>query len=139
MLNVFKIYDAQLEYAYLMGSISMSLGLFILGHKVLETVGKKVVIMDYYKGFCVQFATSIAIMSGSYMGIPLSSTHCNIGALYGVTIASYFRWYSDVYHEHKVKEEHKVKHFVVIKIIIWWLVTIPVTFSATYLLTFIIL
>lgn len=31
-----------------MGALAMALGLFTFGHRVLETVGKKVVILDYY-------------------------------------------------------------------------------------------
>lgn len=84
------MYDISVNYAYLLGGIGMSLGLLIFGGRVLETVGKKVIILDFQKGFCVQFATSIAIMSGSYHGIPLSSTHCNVGSLLGLALASKF-------------------------------------------------
>ena len=38
-------------FAYLIGSAGISLGLLLLGYKVMETVGKKVVKLDYAKGF----------------------------------------------------------------------------------------
>mmetsp|Transcript_10873 Transcript_10873/g.11004 ORF Transcript_10873/g.11004 Transcript_10873/m.11004 type:complete len:98 (+) Transcript_10873:490-783(+) len=95
--------------------------------------------MDFYRGYCVQFASSISIMIGSYYGLPLSSTHCNIGAIYGVVVATLFPWYNEVYSGSSHNEEKEVKHFVVLKIILWWLVTVPVSFSTTFLLTKVIL
>lgn len=53
LLNVFTYYNVDNDYAFYMGSVGMSMGLFIYGAKVLETVGKKVVILDFQKGFCV--------------------------------------------------------------------------------------
>ena len=39
------------RFAYLLGSLGISLGLLILGYRVMETVGKKVVKLDFAKGF----------------------------------------------------------------------------------------
>jgi inorganic phosphate transporter, PiT family len=37
---------------YWIGSIGIAAGLLILGHKVIETVGKKVVKLNFVVGFC---------------------------------------------------------------------------------------
>ena len=63
------------------------MGLLSLGYIVMETVGKKVVKLDFAKGFTAQFATSVSIITGSIIGIPLSTTHCMIGALAGIILA----------------------------------------------------
>jgi phosphate/sulfate permease len=34
-----------------MGGIGISLGLLTLGYKVMETVGKNVIKLDFYKGY----------------------------------------------------------------------------------------
>lgn len=52
MLNIFGLYGYDKNLVYLVGSITMSLGLMTLGARVLETIGKKVIILDFQKGFC---------------------------------------------------------------------------------------
>ena len=37
----------------MVGSSGIAIGLMLLGYKVMETVGKKVVAVDYPKGFSV--------------------------------------------------------------------------------------
>jgi PiT family inorganic phosphate transporter len=39
------------SWAYWMGGIGISLGLLTLGYKVMETVGKNVIKLDFYKGY----------------------------------------------------------------------------------------
>ena len=74
-------------YAYLIGSAGISLGLLILGYKVMETVGKKVIKLDFAKGFSAQFATAMSVNIGTAVGMPLSTTHCMVGALCGLVLA----------------------------------------------------
>jgi PiT family inorganic phosphate transporter len=40
------------KFPYAVGSAGIALGLLILGKKVMETVGKKVVQLDFAKGYC---------------------------------------------------------------------------------------
>jgi len=54
--------------SFLIGSSGIALGLLILGHKVMETVGNKIVQLDFQKGFCAQFATASCIIMGSAIG-----------------------------------------------------------------------
>jgi len=51
LLQVLSDDGDNLEYAYLVGSTGIALGLLVLGYKVMETVGKKVVKLDFAKGF----------------------------------------------------------------------------------------
>ena len=69
----------------------------------------------------------------SFLGIPVSATHCNIGALLGLSLASNLDMVNDVYHERRVKEENKLNKGVMWKIVLWWLMTVPLVFSATAL------
>lgn len=39
------------KFAYVLGGGGISVGLLTLGFKVMETVGKKVIKLDFYKGF----------------------------------------------------------------------------------------
>jgi len=40
------------SWAYYLGGAGISLGLLILGYKVMETVGKDVIKLDFQKGYC---------------------------------------------------------------------------------------
>jgi len=53
----------------------------------METVGKKVIKLNFVKGFCAQFATAVSVIIGSMLGLPLSTTHCMVGSLLGIVAA----------------------------------------------------
>lgn len=74
-------------YSFLIGSAGIALGLLIMGVKVMKTVGKDIVVLDFMKGFCSQFSTATCVCIGSSLGLPLSTTHCMIGSLAGVYLA----------------------------------------------------
>ena len=76
------------SWAYYLGGAGISLGLLTLGYKVMETVGKNVIKLDFQKGYCCQFATATSIILGTNYGLPLSTTHCMVGSLAGIVIAS---------------------------------------------------
>lgn len=50
-LTVLSVEGNSIKFAYALGSIGIALGLLCLGHIVMETVGKKVVKLDFAKGF----------------------------------------------------------------------------------------
>jgi len=114
--------------------MGMSLGLFLFGHRVLENIGRRIIILDFQKSFCVQFSTSIAIMLGSYFGYPLSSTHCNIGALFGLTFAEGCVWFKDVYDLEVDHHRNKMHMDVVLKLAVCWVLTVPCALLLTLLL-----
>jgi len=76
------------SWAYWLGGVGISLGLLTLGYKVMETVGKNVIKLDFYKGYSCQFATANCIILGTRLGIPLSTTHCMVGSLFGIVVAN---------------------------------------------------
>ncbi len=99
LLVEFKIVDKNSTWAYWLGGFGISLGLLTLGYKVMETVGKNVIKLDFYKGFSCQFATATCIMIGSYLGIPLSTTHCAVGSLFGIVLCNKTPMVKRVYDE----------------------------------------
>ena len=85
--------------------MGIALGLLCLGYKVMETVGKKVVKLDFAKGFSAQFATALAINCGTIIGLPLSTTHCMVGALFGLILSQRFEVVKAVYPDEAPAEE----------------------------------
>lgn len=83
--------------AYTTGSLGIAIGLLALGRVVMETVGKDIVILDFQKGFAAQFSTATCVCLGTGFGMPLSTTHCTIGALAGIYVASKIELISSFY------------------------------------------
>lgn len=72
----------------MVGSVGIALGLLLMGYKVMETVGKKVIKLDFAKGFSAQLATATSVILGTIFGLPLSTTHCMVGSLFGIILAN---------------------------------------------------
>jgi len=133
-------YDDDISFA--IGSVGISLGLLLMGVKVMKTVGENIVILDWMKGFCSQFATAICMCIGSSFGVPLSTTHCMIGSLAGVFLAGKTpvmkRVYSSTGDSGK-GEESKMNFGTLKKIVFWWVLTIPVALLVAFLIALILL
>lgn len=63
----------------------------------METVGKKVIKLNFVKGFCAQFATAVSVICGSLLGLPLSTTHCMVGSLLGIVAAEKLKFVKFAY------------------------------------------
>lgn len=73
----------------------------------METVGKKVIKLDFYKGFACQFATANSIILGSRLSIPLSTTHCMVGSLFGIILCNKIDFVKKSYDELKRIEAYR--------------------------------
>ena len=51
LLATLRVEGDSVQFAYAIGAIGIALGLLCLGYRVMETVGKKVVKLDFAKGF----------------------------------------------------------------------------------------
>ncbi|KHJ48552.1 phosphate transporter family protein [Trichuris suis] len=70
-----------LEYLILFGAGSMIMGLWVLGHKVITTIGTKLTEVTSPSGFSMELGTAFTVLVASKMGIPISTTHCAVGAV----------------------------------------------------------
>ena len=52
LLIIAKLEGYNDKLSFFLGSLGISLGLLIMGVKVMETVGKDIVVLDFVKGFC---------------------------------------------------------------------------------------
>ncbi|NPA11160.1 MAG: inorganic phosphate transporter [Epsilonproteobacteria bacterium] len=66
------------------GAIGISLGLALYGPRLIKTVGNEITKIDPIRGFCVALAAAITVIIASQLGLPVSSTHIAVGAIFGV-------------------------------------------------------
>jgi phosphate/sulfate permease len=99
----------------ILGGIGICLGLVMYGGRVMRTVGSSITTLSPSKAFVASVSTTAALLTGTLLGIPISTTQTLVGAVIGVGIAS-------------GKPLHSVQLKTVRSIVMAWLVTLPVAF-----------
>ncbi|MBM86562.1 MAG: anion permease [Rhodospirillaceae bacterium] len=66
------------------GAFGISIGLFLYGPKLVRMVGEKITKMNPMRAYCVALSAAITVIIASWLGLPVSSTHIAIGAVFGV-------------------------------------------------------
>ena len=95
----------------LVGGIGIISGLAMLGYKVIETIGKNITELTPSRGFAAELAAATTVVLASGTGLPISTTHTLVGAVLGVGIA---------------RGLSAIDLSVVGRIIVSWIVTLPV-------------
>lgn len=68
----------------LVGALGLALGLALFGPKLIKTVGSEITELDKTRAFCIALAAAITVIIASQLGLPISSTHTALGAVFGV-------------------------------------------------------
>jgi len=71
-------------WVMLVGALGISIGLALYGPKLIRTVGSGITELDKMRAFCVAMSASITVIIASQLGLPVSSTHIAVGAIFGV-------------------------------------------------------
>uniref|UniRef100_A0A914WHD0 Phosphate transporter n=1 Tax=Plectus sambesii TaxID=2011161 RepID=A0A914WHD0_9BILA len=79
--------NPDMEYVILFGALSMLVGLWVMGHRVIKTIGKDLTDITAPSGFAMSLGTAFTVLFASKIGIPVSTTHCMVGAVLCVGIA----------------------------------------------------
>ena len=106
------------DWTLALGGAGLVLGLALYGHIIIAALGVKLVKITPARGFCISLATAITIILGSFLGLPLSSTHCTVGAIIGVGVA-----------EMRVKES--VNWLMFARVFFGWVMTLIVAGGLT--------
>ena len=113
------------EYAYEilgMGGVGISLGLFLYGYKIIRAIGVKLCCITPSRGFSIELGSATVIIIGSRLGIPLSTTHCQVGATMGVAALE------------DIKKCSGINWKIVWRVFLGWIITLVVVGGTTGLL-----
>jgi len=77
-------------WVMLIGAVGISLGLFLYGPRIVRMVGHQITKMNPMRAFCVALSAALTVLLASWLGLPVSTTHIAVGAVFGV---GFFREY----------------------------------------------
>ena len=66
------------------GAAGLSAGLLLFGPKLIRVVGQQITKMNPMRAYCVALSAAITVIVASGLGLPVSSTHIAVGAVFGV-------------------------------------------------------
>ncbi|RRS32869.1 MAG: phosphate permease [Epsilonproteobacteria bacterium (ex Lamellibrachia satsuma)] len=93
------------------GGIGISIGLALFGPRLIRTVGSEITELDQMRAFSIMMAAAITVVIASQLGLPVSSTHIAVGAVFGV---GFLREWLDSKNmdekQHKLKIEVEKQH-----------------------------
>jgi PiT family inorganic phosphate transporter len=67
-----------------LGALGLVVGLGTYGPKLIKTVGSEITEMDNVRAWSIAMSSAIVVIVASWMGLPVSSTHIALGAVFGV-------------------------------------------------------
>jgi PiT family inorganic phosphate transporter len=104
------------SWTLLLGGVGIVFGLSMLGARVIKTIGSKITELTPSLAFSANIAAASTVVAATYLGFPISTTHTLVGAVIGVGLA---------------KGVAHIDLSSIVKIILSWLITIPVGASLT--------
>lgn len=106
-----------------LGGFGIAVGISVLGHKVMATVGTKITTLTNTRGFAVDIGAASTVLLASNLGLPVSTTHAAVGGVVGVGLARGF---------------HAVDFRVLLRIVAYWVATVPIA-ALTSIVIFVLL
>jgi len=68
--------------------VAMAAGGMMSARRVAMTMGRKITSMNHGQGFAANLATGALVIGASRFGMPVSTTHVSVGALFGIGAAT---------------------------------------------------
>ncbi len=102
----------------LIGGLGISIGLALYGPRLIRTVGNEITDLDKIRAFCVAMSAAITVLVASQLGLPVSSTHVTIGAIFGVGFLReylkkrYYEMQQTIIQAHRGKDSIEVEKFL---------------------------
>ena len=71
-------------WVMLIGAVGIALGLALFGPRLIRTVGEQITKLNEIRAYCVALSAACTVLAASALGLPVSSTHIAVGAIFGV-------------------------------------------------------
>lgn len=92
-------------WVMVIGAFGIALGLGLFGPKLIMIVGEKITRLNSPRAYCVALSAAITVLIATTLGLPVSSTHIAVGAVFGV---GFLREFSENPNRRKLRPGHKL-------------------------------
>ncbi len=105
-------------WVMLIGAIGIALGLALYGPKLIRTVGSEITELNQTRAYCIALSAAITVIVATHFGLPVSSTHIAVGAVFGVGFlreylkANYAGMLIEIEHHHQGADRQEVEAFL---------------------------
>ncbi|CAH8475975.1 unnamed protein product [Schistosoma intercalatum] len=104
------------------GGVGISVGLWIWGRRVIQTLGEDLTKISPSSGVCIEIGSALTVLIASKIGLPISTTHCKVGSVVFVG---------------RARSRDNVNWGIFRNILVAWLVTLPAAGAISALLMYI--
>ncbi len=92
-------------WVMVVGAFGIALGLGLFGPKLIAVVGEKITRLNSPRAYCVALSAAVTVLIATTLGLPVSSTHIAVGAVFGV---GFLREFSENPNKKKLRPGHKL-------------------------------
>jgi len=112
---------------YIASGLFIALGLITYGANVMNTIGRKITLMVPSKAFAADFSCTMCTLVATRLGIPVSTTHLEVGAVVGMGVAYGMvnKGKAGAEDETQGSVLKSVNWFLLIKVFTSWIFTLP--------------
>jgi PiT family inorganic phosphate transporter len=89
-------------------AMTMAIGGLLNARRVAETMSHKITAMNHGQGLSANLTTGMLVILASFFGLPVSTTHVSVGALFGIGVVT-----------------GQANSRVMTNIVLSWLITLP--------------
>ncbi|RHY25656.1 hypothetical protein DYB32_008174 [Aphanomyces invadans] len=100
--------------------IAIDLGLVLYGYNIMKVLGNHITYQSPSRGFTMELGASFTVIVASFLGLPVSTTHCITGSTVAVGMCNGELW--------------SINWRMVLWIIFSWVITLPITATISGLL-----
>ena len=106
LLLAVQVFD--IRWGLVLVALAIALGGLLGARRVAETMSHKITAMNHGQGFSANLSTGMLVILASTFGLPVSTTHVSVGALFGIGITT-----------------RQADFRVVLGILLSWVLTLP--------------
>ena len=106
MLVLLKWMD--IRWGFFAVAVTMGVGGLLNARRVAETMSHRITAMNHGQGFSANLTTGVLVILASFFGLPVSTTHVSVGALFGMGVVT-----------------GQANPRVMLNIVLSWLITLP--------------
>lgn len=138
-------------WVMVVGALGIAIGLATFGPKLIKVVGEQITRLNSPRAYCVALSAAITVLVATSLGLPVSSTHIAVGAVFGV---GFLREHTENPNRRKLRPGHKLNatasdafnsrnvrrsRYLVRRRFLWsiaaaWVITVPATACLSALL-----